>query len=489
VETAVGLGWEPGVTEPGEDLAAEVLVHLRPGPRVEGPTEVEAVLLAHEARLREWLGTGAPSGRGLQLAKAWQLLRREGVEVSYPSLYRFAVRRLDFGKSRATVRMAPVSPGELAEVDFGKLGLVYDPEMKRDRMMYALVVTLVYSRHQYVHLCHSQRTGDFIAGLEDAWVFFGGVPSRVVLDNLKPAVKKPDRYEPFFQRTFAEYARHRGFVMDAAVPGEPKGKPHVERQVPYVRENFFRGERFLSLEHAQREAVRWCLETAGQRVHGTTRRQPMEVFEAEERPALKPGDGGRFDPPEWAEVKVHPDRHIRFLNALYSVPDPYFGKTVTVKAQGGLVRIYHEGRLVKTHALQRPGGRSTDASDYPEEKIPYATRDGSGLVLKLKERGGAMGRLAEKLLEGDYPWARLRQVQKLLRLADRYGNARVDGACERALAFDLLSVPRVETMILNGLAPGGPGSPGLRPAGDILPFTPRYLRGAGSFHPPAPGKE
>lgn len=490
VEVAMALGWEPGGEEPGEELAAEVMAHVQPGPRADGPTGVEAVLLAREAQLRVWLGTDGSAGRGLRLAKVLQLLRRQGVEVSYASLHRFAVRRLGFGARRATVRMAPVSPGELAEVDFGKLGRVYDPEMRRDRMLYALVVTLVYSRHQYIHLCHSQRAGDFIAGLEDAWTFFGGVPARVVLDNLKPAVKRPDRYEPFFQRTFAQYAQHRGFVMDAALPGAPKGKPHVERQVPYVRENFFRGERFLSREDAQRAVERWCVETAGQRIHGTTRRRPAEVFEMEERPALNPLEGGRFDPPEWAEVKVHPDRHVRFLNALYSVPDAYLGKTVTVKAQGSLVRIYHEGRLAKTHALQRPGGRITDPSDYPEEKVPYATRDGSGLVRKAKGRGEAMGLLAEELLAGDYPWSRLRQVQKLLRLADRYGDARVDAACRRALDFDLLSVPRVEAMILNGLdgpgPSGGPGADGPRPEGALLPFPPRYLRGAGSFRHPAP---
>ena len=191
VETAMELGWVPGASEPGEDLAAAVMVRLRPGPRVGGPTGVEELLLGHEAKLRGWLCPGDGTGRGMRLTKALQLLRREGVEVSYPSLRRYAVRRLDFGKGALTVRMADVRPGELAEVDFGKMGPVHDPETGRDRTMYALVVTLVYSRHQYVHLSHSQRIWDFIGGLEDAWAFFGGVPARVVMDNLKPAVKRP----------------------------------------------------------------------------------------------------------------------------------------------------------------------------------------------------------------------------------------------------------------------------------------------------------
>jgi transposase len=105
------------------------------------------------------------------------------------------------------------------------------------------------SRHQYVHVTFSQTVAAVIHGLEDAWVFFGGVVRRVVLDNLRAAITKADRYDPIFQRTMEEYARHRGFVLDPAPVRMPTGKPHVERGVPYVRENFFRGETWRDLAH------------------------------------------------------------------------------------------------------------------------------------------------------------------------------------------------------------------------------------------------
>ena len=217
------------------------------------------------------------------------------------------------------MRRAETAPGELAEVDFGRLGLVWDPEAERRRVHHALIVTLVHSRHQYVYVTPSQKIPDLIAGLEEAWDFFGGVPTRVVLDNLKAAVTKADRYDPVFQRTFAEYAAHRGFVIDAAVPRHATGKP-VERNVQYLRESFFRGETWLDRDHVQREAIRWCVEVAGQRTHGTTRRRPLVVFENEEKPKLRPLVAERFDPPVWAEAKVHPDHHIQFRKGLYSVP-------------------------------------------------------------------------------------------------------------------------------------------------------------------------
>jgi hypothetical protein len=407
--------------------------------------------------------------------------------VSYISLYRFAVQRLGFGKERGTVRVAGAAPGELAEVDFGRLGHVPDPGSGLGRVLHALVVTLVFSRHMYVYVTHTQKVRDLVAGLEEAWAFFGGVPARVVLDNLKAAVAKADRYDPAFQRTFEEYARHRGFVIDAAVPGEPKGKPHVERQVPYVRESFFRGEAFLSREHAQAEAVRWCLEKAGTRVHGTTRERPLAAFEDRERASLKPLSADRFDPPSWAEVTVHPDCHIRFGSALYSVPYVHRGRRATVRGDSSLVRIYVGGSLAKTHPVQPPGGRSTDPADYPPEKAAYAMRDADGLIRKAREAGEAVGRFAEELLSGTFPWSKLRQAQKLLRLEEKYGAARLDGACRRALAFDLVNVRRVEAIVVKGLAgPGEAPGDGTAARGVVVQLPLRFLRDTGSFrHEPA----
>ena len=201
---------------------------------------------------------------------------------------------------------------------------------------------------------------------------------------------------------------------------KPTGKPHVERQVPFVRENFFRGEQFLGRDHAQREAIRWCLGKAGLRIHGTTRKRPLEVFEAIEKPALKPIVAERFDPPRWGKVKIHPDHHIRFGRALYSAPTRYIGKEIDVRADSRLVRIYCNGELIKTHPVQEPGGRHTDYDDYPKEKTPYAMRNPDYMISLARGRGPNIGVFMTRLLEGDFPWSRLRQAQKLIRLVDKY---------------------------------------------------------------------
>lgn len=485
VKVATQLGWAPEQDEPDEKLAAAVIARLQPGPK-EVVVDSERALEPHKEELRRWLKPHDGYRRGLRLTKVLSKLERQGVHVSYSALYRFACKYLDFGRSASTVRVADVAPGELAEVDFGRLGLVFDPEAGRKRVTHALVVTLVHSRHQYVHITHSQALDDLITGIDDAWDFFGGVTARVVLDNLRAAVVKADRYEPAFQRTFNEYAKHRGFVIDAAVVRHPTGKPHVERQIQYVRDSLFRGEHWLDVAHVQREARTWCLSTAGGRIHGTTRKQPLVEFEASEKGALKPLRDERFDTPKWAELKVHPDQHIRFGQALYSVPyqhknRPTKGKQTTVRGDSRLVRIYLDGDLIKTHAVKPKGGRSTDYGDYPPEKTAYAMRDANYIISKAKQRGASLGKFTEALLSGAYPWSMLRQAQKLMRLVDKYGAERVDAACQRAISFDLINVKRVERIIVQALDSPSFTETHARTRASVTQLPLKFLRPAQSF--------
>jgi hypothetical protein len=488
VATAMELGWRPGTDEPTEALAAAVAARHSPA-RDRGPGEVEALLLPHRERIEEWLKPDPGQKRGLRLTKVHQLLGRKGIDVPYSSLHRFAVTHCGFGQGgRVTVRMAESAPGEVAELDFGRLGLVPHPPSGGRRLLWALVVVLVFSRHQFVFVTHEQKIPLLIGGLEDAWAFFGGVARRLIVDNLKAAVTKADRYDPLFQRTFEEYAAYRGFTIDPAPSRMPTGKPFVERQVPYVRDNLFRGETWRDRDHVQEEAVRWCLQTAGTRIHGTTRKRPLIVFENEERDQLLPLTRERYDPPTWAECTVHPDHHIQFDKALYSVPTRHLRKKVSVRGDSKLVRIYAKGELVKTHQRQPPGGRATDHDDYPKELTSYTLRDPERLIRQAQDLGPQIGRFMEALLTGELPWTKIRQAQKLLRLVDRFGVYRLEQACQRALAFELLNVKRVESIVRQDLEQldllSGEGS-----ECRIIPIQSRFLRAPDSFthHQPQGG--
>jgi hypothetical protein len=240
-------------------------------------------------------------------------------------------------------------------------------------------------------------------------------------------------------------------------------KPKVESGVRYARERFRKGGHFTDLDDARRQARRWCREIAGQRVHGTTRRLPRVVFEDEERPHLHPYDAVTRDMPFWRQVTVHPDHHVSVQYALYSAPSTTCppGTRLEARCDRALVKLFRQGELVKVHARQPKGGRSTDPDDYPPERSAYAMRAPDRLVRQAVNLGPNVGQFAERLLAVPFPWAKLRQGQKLLRLAERYTPERLDAACARALGFDLLDVRRLERILVLALEHEGqpPASP------------------------------
>lgn len=424
-----------------EEIAQAVFREVNGGDKADDGNSRDDILLPHKDTISDWLDR-----EDLTITKVHMKLIRSGIETSYSSLYRFVQEHIGAGNS-GTVRMADTEPGEVAEVDFGRLGYLYDNVLKRNRALHALVVTLVFSRYQYVYVTHKQDLPALIGGIEEAWEFFGGVTRRLIIDNMKAAVVKSSRYEPIFNRTFLEYSQYQGFIIDPAVARHPQGKATVERQIPYVRENFFKGEQFIDCEHVQREAVKWCTDVAGMRIHGTTRKRPKIVFEEQEKVLLLQMREERFDIPKWGTVSVHPDHHIRFGNALYSLPTEYIGKKVEIRADSKLTRIYHQGAVIKTHPVVPEGKRSTDYEDYPAHKTPYAMRNCDYYIAKAKEAGSSCGSFMDQLLSGDFPWSKLRQAQKLIRLTEKFGTARVEQACVRALSFSLIDVFRLERII------------------------------------------
>ena len=227
------------------------------------------------------------------------------------------------------------------------------PVFKRPRSALAPACTVhyysaVYTRHSFVWPTFSQKLVDVIEGLEAAWGFFEGVPNYLVIDNFPSAVAGVDPLHPRLTRGFLEYSQHRGFIADPARVRHPRDKPRVERGVPYVRERFFKGGEFTGLSDMRSAARRSCLAVAGQRVHGTTRRQPLAVFGDEERHALGEWDAEPYEMTGWRTAKVHPDHHIACQYALYSVPSAACppGQKVEVRLGSKLVRIYHRGRLI-----------------------------------------------------------------------------------------------------------------------------------------------
>lgn len=440
----LGLSRAGGEDQLTDTLLGSVMENVRPH-RFDGHGQSWRLLAAHHDQIKEWLDSG------LTAVKAGELLARQGVVVPERTLHRYAKEVCGHGRGqKATVRVADGEPGNECQVDFGYLGLVYDPLTDRQRRCHALIFSACYSRHCFVFLTFTQTTEAVIAGLEAAWRFYGGVFRTVIPDNLKAVIDQADSTEPRFNQAFVEYAQARGFVIDPARVRRPQDKPRVERMVPFVRNSFFAGESFVDLRDAQRRVEEWCRERAGMRIHGTTQCRPAEVFALEEVHRLLPGPAEPYHLPLYAQAKVHRDHHIEVGRALYSVPGDLIGTRVEVRADRALVKIFSRGQLVKVHPRQEPGHRSTDPADLPAEKTAYAMRDLDHLRRLASFHGEAIGAYAALLLDHPLPWTRMRQVYALLGLVKKWGAERVEAACEKALEAEAIQVPLIARMLERG---------------------------------------
>lgn len=441
-------------------------------PSMEPSPEWQA-LRAQRAQIETWLQGEPP----LRLVRVRELLVRQGVTVGYTTLRRFAAKELGWNQRPPTVLLTDPPPGQEAQVDFGLMGWVTDADGRR-RKLYVLVITLSWSRYQFVYPSWEQTTEAVCQGLDAGWEFFDGVVQRMVPDNATSMVVRASPTEPEINRSFRDYAEARGVLIDPARVRKPQDKGRVENQMPYVRERWFAGEHFPGdIVEIRRHAQAWSKDVAGMRVHGTTRRVPRQVYLAHEKPHMQPAPTVPFDVPHWCEAKVHPDHHVQVQKALYSLPTRFIGKTVRVRSDKHVVRMYLALELVKMHPRQPAGGRSTDPSDYPPHKAPYALRDVDSLIRRGREQGSAVGAFCEQLLGGALPWTKIRQAQGLLRLCESYGADRVNALCARALAFEVLEVPRLERMLKEARHVEEDGEK----RGQVIPLPARFARATHSF--------
>lgn len=451
-----------------EQLEA-ILVRLKTGTgRPHGDTWERCV--QHRAFIKEKL-------EHVKLSKVRRLLRRNGVHIPYPTLHRFAVTELGYGRRATTIPVADGEPGQEVQLDTGWVGWLEPDLFGKRRRFRAWIFSAVRSRHRFVWPVFRETTETAIEACEAAWAFFGGIFHVLIPDNTSAIVDQADPLDARLNATFLEYAQARGFHVDPARVRQAQDKGRVERAVPSVRDDCFGGEALQTLEDARRHGRHWCRAEYGMRRHSTTRRMPLEHFETEEQAQLLPAPTEPYDVPLWRDPKVARDQLAQVDRALYSLPRPYVGKVLRARADRATVRFYDRGVLIKTHPRVPPGHRSLDPHDYPPEKAAYALRDIAFLQRQAERHGPHIGQLAAILLDGPLPWTRMRRVYALLGLVRKYGAPRVDDTCATALACEMYDVRRLQRMLQNGTAPPTTASP---PPPSTIPLA-RYLRPADQY--------
>jgi transposase len=403
--------------------------------------------------------------RGLEAAAIRvRLEERHGHPVSYSAVWRLLQRlRAETGAAErergpgAVVRVE-VLPGSEAQVDFGYAGLTLDPRSGVVRKTWVFVMVLAFSRHLYAELVFDQREATWLLCHQHAFACFGGVPARLVPDNLKAAVVRASFTEPEASRGYRECAEHYGFLIDPNPPRHPHLKGKVEQGgVHYVKRNFLAGRCALDSPPQPIDALnpglrQWCLEVAGRRRHGTTKQQPLERFQTVEQAALRPLPPTPYVPAVWKRVSVYRDCYVTFAGAYYSAPYRLVGQTVWLRAGARTVELYDaQHELVATHdRASAPGERMTHLAHLPPEKVVGLTLTREACRTQAAAIGPATAALVDMLLD-HRPEDRLRSAGRLLRLATQTSPARLEHACARALAFGATDFPSVKRILAAGL--------------------------------------
>jgi len=446
VYAAEARGYHQGDPTPPQGWKAFLREVIPKPPDPSTRSETFAKLLPYQDEIREALATTTG-------ATIWQRLRDErGVMVSMPSFYRYLSCFLVdvWKKPRITVRRSEPPPGEEAQIDFGYLGTWQDPLSGKSRRLWAFAMILSFSRHMFVHVVTKLDQREWLMCHASAFDFFGGAPKRIVPDNLKTGIIKADLYDPKFNQGYEELAHHYGIIIDPARSGKPRDKARVERVIPYIRDSFWSGRNFTTLEEINKQALEWCLKVAGLRQHGTTHQQPLTLFRLAEEKQLKLLPAAPFEIATWHRAKVARDCHIQVNGTLYSVPYQYAGKTVDVKLGTKVVEVYLDYELLKTYLRGAKGQRVTDWNDYPPEKAAFFQRTPDWYRSRASLIGTSTRETVEALLQ-EHAFHHLRQCQGILRLAEKYRQERLEAACARANAFGDPTYRTVKTILERGL--------------------------------------
>ena len=421
--------------------------------------------------------------RGVECRAIYDILREEhGFTGSYGSVYHF-VRHLEPRTPEACVRVE-TSPADEAQVDFGYAGLLRDPQSDTLRKAWAFVMTLSFSRHNYVEFVFDQEVDTWLRCHRRAFEWFEGVVRRVVLDNLKAAIVQAALYDPVVQRAYRECAEHYGFLISPCRPRTPEHKGKVEQGgVHYVKRNFLAGRAFRDVHDANERALVWCIETAGRRIHGTTKEQPLARFEIE-RESLLPLPTSPYALATWKQAKLHPDCHVVFDHAFYSAPHRLIGHKLWVRAADTSVRIFYQHELVATHPrASRRGQRLTTPDHLPPAKVAGLLATPASCLRRAEEIGPATNDVIGRLL-GERPLDRLRTAMGILKLAHKFGPRRLEAACARAVRFDEISYGTLKRILDRGLDQASvPAAPIATPT-----TLPLFARPVTDFFPPTGGE-
>jgi transposase len=452
-ETARLLGMGPNTERQYREAVAEAGLLDGPVEALPGIEELKAAVLAqhpppalplHQStslgRYREVIAALVDKGLGPRAIFDRLRLEEPDFGGSHSAVKRLcrALARARGVRARDVAIPVETAPGEVAQVDFGYVGRLFDPVLQVLRKAWCFVLVLGFSRHMVVRVVFDQKIETWLRLHVEAFEELGGVPQTLVPDNLKAAVVRAaftvdDQSE--LNRSYRELARYYGFKIDPTPPYDAAKKGKVEAGVKYVKGNFFVGREEGDVEPVRRDLQRWVYEIAGTREHGTTHKQPLGQFEAIERAALLPLPKTAWEPVLWRRARVHRDAHIALEKRLYSVPWRHIGQSVWVRATEHTVAVYAQDERVATHSRRGRGYRSTVEAHLPDHRGDLRHRSRAYWEHRADALGEEVGRYIRAIFDSDEVLSQLRTVQAVVTHLESFPVERARAACRRAEHF------------------------------------------------------
>lgn len=353
------------------------------------------------------------------------------------------LQRLRPSKKEAFLRIETM-PGEEAQVDWTDCGKIMVENAWR--RLSCFVMILSYSRLLYLEFTLSQSMEDFIEAHINAFKYFGGVPKRVLYDNLRSVVLWRDGSKIGFNRRFMDFVGVYLFEprLCRVFRGSDKGK--VENAIKYVKSNFLSGRDFKGFDDLCMQSKYWRDNVANVRIHGTSRQRPIDRYQ-EEKSLLMPLPDKPYNVIIPVPVNSSHDCRIKFDSNIYSVPQQYANKMLTVKPAKYEVCIYYKDRLVANH--KRSWGKYKIIEDFRhiQELLKMKKK---AIVSKIKDEFISLGEGAQKYFDGmaakdcNLP----KELARILKLRHIYGVTEVLQAINEAQRFEAFGASYIHNIII-----------------------------------------
>jgi len=357
-------------------------------------------------------------------------------------------------KKRATMHI-PRKPGEQTEVDWaGKTAFIVDSDTGEAIPVYIFVAALSYSGYAYVEGFLSQNQECWITAHVNMFRFFGGVTRAIVPDNLKTGVERTDWYTPTVNRTYRELAEHYNTAIIPARVRKPKDKPNAEETVGIISTWIIaalRNEKFFSLASLN-AAIREKLQVFNSKLFQKKEGSRESLFLNEEKPLLMPLPANPYELASWKKATVAFNYHISVEKMYYSVHFSYIKQVVDVRLTRNVVEVFIGGNRICSHArlYGRTGQYSTLAEHMPESHQNYSSWDADRFIAWAKKIGIHAEMTVKTILSANKVQQQaFRSCMALLKLAEKYSDARLEAACKRALTYTSSPSYKVVKMIIT----------------------------------------